>query len=76
MAIIYLVVNYCEIRLEDSGQMYGGISYSAVSKASGRFLLRLNKDKVLKYKINQVLSNVKMRPLYFGERIGYAKDRK
>lgn len=60
MAVMYLTVQYCGLPLREAGQRYGGVSYSAVGKAIGRFRARLAEDSELSRHINNIISNVQM----------------
>ncbi len=55
MAIIYLIVNYCGLPLKETGERYGGITGTAVSKVVSRFKERLSKDKNLRKKLENIL---------------------
>ncbi len=56
---IYLIKKYTGITNSQLGELFGGISYSAVAKAHQRFEARLKKDNKLRRTVNAVMSNVK-----------------
>jgi hypothetical protein len=56
---IYLIKKYTGITNSQLGELFGGISYSAVAKAHQRFEARLKKNNKLKKAVSAVMSNVK-----------------
>lgn len=58
-AAIYLVHRYSGLSNEEVGKMFGGIHYSAVSKASSRFEEELGNNKKLVKVIKEIESIVK-----------------
>jgi len=53
---IYLLKRYSGLTNHQIGDMFGGISYSAVSKAVKRFSLHLSEDRKLQKKIGKIIS--------------------
>ena len=56
---IYLSKRYCGSSNLEIGRLFGGMHYSAISKASTRFSKEIEKDDDLKHKMKQIMSNVK-----------------
>ncbi|MBI5748394.1 MAG: transposase [Nitrospinae bacterium] len=56
---IYIMQRYSGISNEEIGRIFGGIHYSAVSKASARLREKLAKDKKLSKLVREVISHVK-----------------
>jgi putative transposase len=60
--VVYILKTYTELSNKEVGEYFGGLSYSAVAKIKERFLDKLNKDRVLKKKVEKIkqdMSNVK-----------------
>jgi len=56
---IYLLKEYSTLTNREIGDIFGDISYSAVTKAYQRFKEKMNKDKTLRDKVREIISNVK-----------------
>lgn len=56
---IYLIKKYTGMTNRQLGELFGGISYSAVAKAHHRFEACLKKDNKLKKTVSSIMSNVK-----------------
>jgi len=56
---IYLLKKHTGLTNRQIGELLGNISYLAVAKVYQRFSKKLNKDKALKKKIEEIMSNVK-----------------
>ena len=56
---IYLAKRYCGLSNREIGEIFGGIHYSAVSKASSRLEEEIEKDKRLFRLIEEVKSHIK-----------------
>ena len=40
------------------GDLFGGLSFTAVSKANQRFVIRMKKDRKLRRSVDDILSNM------------------
>jgi chromosomal replication initiation ATPase DnaA len=56
---IYLMKRYTCLDNKEIGQVFGGLHYSAVSKAAARLEKELAKDKDLTKLVGRLVSNVK-----------------
>ena len=56
---IYLIKRYTCLDNKEIGQVFGGLHYSAVSKAAARLEKELSKDKDLAKIVDRLASNVK-----------------
>jgi len=56
---LYLVRRYCGLSNQEVGTLFGGLHYSAVSKAVVRLEQELAKNRKLRKRVQQVMSNVK-----------------
>ncbi len=56
---IYIMQRYSGASNNETGRIFGGIHYSAVSKASARLKEKLNEDKKLLKLVNSLISHVK-----------------
>ncbi len=56
---IYVMQRHSGMRNEDIGRMFGGVHYSAVSKASARLREKMAGDKRLSKLVSEVISHVK-----------------
>lgn len=56
---IYVMQKYSGLSNEDIGRMFGGVHYSAVSKASARLREKMTGDKKLSKLVSGVISHVK-----------------
>ena len=56
---IYLLKSHTSLTNRQLGEKLGNISYSAVAKVYWRFSEKLKKDRALKKKIREIMSNVK-----------------
>ncbi len=59
LVAIYIIQRYTGISNEEIGKIFGGIHYSAVSKASARLKEKMASNKKLFKLVNEVISNVK-----------------
>ncbi|MQY56604.1 hypothetical protein GH140_00155, partial [bacterium] len=62
--VIYLLKKYTDLTNERVGNLFGNLSYSAVSKGNRRFIKRLEEDSVLRKDVEEIqdkilMSNVK-----------------
>jgi chromosomal replication initiation ATPase DnaA len=57
---IYLMKRYICVDNKEIGQVFGGLHYSAVSKAAARLEKELAKDKDLTKLFDRLVSNVKI----------------
>lgn len=58
-AAIYIMQRYSGISNEEIGRIFGGIHYSAVSKASARLREKMDDDKRLSKLVSELISHVK-----------------
>ena len=58
-AAIYLVKKHTHLENTAIGELFGGMHYSSVSKTCTRFQLKLDIDKHLQKKINDIMPNAK-----------------
>lgn len=56
---IYLMKKYTGLTNKEIGQVFGNLSYSGVSKVYRRFEEKIGKDRSLKKKVADLMSNVK-----------------
>lgn len=62
---IYLLKKHTGLTNRQAGELLGNISYSSVARVYQRFSEKLKKDKALKKKIGEIMSNVKgLTPFY------------
>ncbi len=59
MAALHLVQRYSGLKNEEIGKLFGGIHYSAVTKASGRLMERMKKERSLNRRVQEIISYVK-----------------
>ncbi len=77
---IYLLKKYTALTNNQIGQLFGNMSYSAVTRVVQRFEQKIKKDKELKKRIGSIkadLSNVKGWPLslqLFGSRLALTRN--
>jgi len=57
--VIYLLKGHTALANRQIGQMFGGLTYSAVSKTYQRFSAKLRDDRRLQRKVKEVMSHVK-----------------
>ena len=55
---VYLIKTFTSIDNKQIGDLFGGLSYSAVSKVYQRFIDKLKKDKRLKRKVNGIIKSM------------------
>ncbi len=58
-AALYVVQRYSGLRNEEIGKIFGGLHYSAVTKAASRLQELMRTDKILREKVEDVISHVK-----------------
>ncbi|MCL5023448.1 MAG: hypothetical protein M1497_08815 [Nitrospirae bacterium] len=59
MVALHLVQQYSGLRNEEIGKLFGGIHYSAVTKASRRLMERMEKEGSLRKRVQKIISYVK-----------------
>ncbi len=60
--VVYILKTCTELSNKEIGEYFGGLSYSAVAKIKERFLIKLNKDRALRKRVDRIkqyMSNVK-----------------
>ena len=56
--VIYLIKKYTGLTNRQIGEIFGGLSYSAVAKVNQRFAEKLKKDKQLRRKVKNIIDNM------------------
>lgn len=56
---IYLLKEYTTLTNRELGDIFGDISYSAVTKAYQRFKEKMNKDRNLMASVKEIINNVR-----------------
>jgi chromosomal replication initiation ATPase DnaA len=54
---IHLMKKWTNITNKQIGDLFGGLSFTAVSKANQRFMMRMKKDRKLRRRVDGVLRN-------------------
>lgn len=55
---IHLMKKWTSITNRQIGGLFGDLSYTAVSKANTRFIMKMNKDRKLRKRVDDVLENM------------------
>lgn len=55
---IHLMKKWTSITNKQIGGLFGGLSYTAVSKANQRFIVKLKKDRKLRRRVNDIVKNM------------------
>ena len=56
---VYLMKRYTSLTNKEIGRIFGNLSYSGVSKVNRRFEEKMKSNRILKMKVEKIMSNVK-----------------
>ena len=55
---IYLMKKWTSITNKQIGDLFGGLSFTAVSKANQRFIMRMKKDRNIRKKVDDIVRSM------------------